>query len=85
MSASEHPGGHDAAAAVVEDALRLPEADRMRVAAELLGSLDGPPNVLDDDAWLEEIKRRADRVRRGESQGEPWPAVRDALLAELRK
>jgi putative addiction module component (TIGR02574 family) len=83
MSASQHPGGHDAA--VVEEALRLPEADRMRVAAELLGSLEGPADELDDDAWLEEIKRRADRVRRGESQSEPWPAVRDALLAELRK
>jgi putative addiction module component (TIGR02574 family) len=57
----------------------------MRVAEELLGSLEGPADALDDDAWLAEIKRRADRVRRGESQAEPWPAVRDALLAELRK
>ena len=85
VSASHETPGHDAAAAVLEEALRLPEADRMRVAAELLGSLEGPPDALDDDAWLEEIKRRADRVRRGESQAEPWPAVRDALLAELRK
>jgi hypothetical protein len=29
----------------------------MRVAADLLGSLDGPTDELDDDAWLEEIER----------------------------
>jgi hypothetical protein len=57
----------------------------MRVVAELLGSLQGPADGLDDEAWLAEIKRRTDRVRQGESQAEPWPAVRDALLAELQK
>jgi hypothetical protein len=57
----------------------------MRVAAELLGSLEGTPDDFGEDAWLTEIQRLADRVRRGESQAEPWPAARDALLAELRK
>jgi len=85
MSTSPGTSGQDPTSAVVADGLRLPEADRMRDAAELLGSLEGPPDVLDDEAWLTEIQRRADRVRRGESQAEPWPAVRDALLAELRK
>jgi putative addiction module component (TIGR02574 family) len=71
--------------ALVAQALRLSESERVRVAAELLESLEGPPDDVSDDEWLAEINRRAESLRRGESVGEPWPLVRDELLAELKK
>jgi putative addiction module component (TIGR02574 family) len=73
------------ARALVAQALRLSESERVRVAAELLESVEGPPDEVSDDEWLAEINRRADSVRRGESVGEPWSVVRDELLAELKK
>jgi putative addiction module component (TIGR02574 family) len=73
------------ARAHVAQALRLSESERVRVAAELLESVEGPPDDVGDEEWLAEINRRADSVRRGESVGEPWSLVRDELLAELKK
>jgi len=73
------------AGAVVAQALRLSESERVRIAAELLESVEGPPDEVSDDAWLAELNRRADSVRRGERVGELWPLVRDELLAELKK
>jgi putative addiction module component (TIGR02574 family) len=73
------------ARALVAQALRLSESERVRVAAELLESVEGPPDDVSDDEWLAEVNRRADSVRRGESVGEPWSLVRDELLAELKK
>lgn len=73
------------AGAVVAQALRLPESERVRIAAELLESIEGPPDELSDDEWLVEINRRAEGVRRGEGASEPWPLVRDQLLAELKR
>ena len=81
------PGEPDepTARTVVAQALRLSESERVRVAAELLESVEGPPDHVSDDEWLAEVNRRADSVRRGESVGEPWPLVRDELLSELKK
>jgi hypothetical protein len=45
---------------------------------------DGPDDNRSDE-WLAEVKRRAERVRRGEVHGKPWPHVRDELLARLRE
>jgi len=70
---------------LVAQALRLSESERVRVAAELLESVQGPPDDVSDDEWLAEVNRRAASVRRGESGGEPWSLVRDELLAELKK
>ena len=53
------------ARALVAQALRLPESERVRVAAELLESVEGPPDDVSDDEWLAEVNRRADSVRRG--------------------
>lgn len=73
------------ARALVAQALRLSESERVRVAAELLESVEGPPDDISDDEWLAEVNRRADSVRRGETVGEPWSLVRDELLAELKE
>ncbi len=75
MASSSLPG-------VLADALLLPEEDRAVMAAELLASLhpEGVP-FEDDPAWMSEIERRAERVRRGESDGLAWEDV----LAELER
>lgn len=63
--------------------MSLPEEQRVRLAADILRSVEGPPEALDDDAWLAELRERAERVLRGEAKGRPWNEVRDALLANL--
>jgi hypothetical protein len=73
------------ARALLAQALCLSESERVRVAAELLESVEGLPDDVSGDEWVAEINRRADSVRRGESVGEPWSVVRDELLAELKK
>ena len=67
---------------VLADALLLPEDDRAEMAAELLASLhpEGVP-FEDDPAWYAEVERRAERVRRGESDGIAW----EDALAEIEQ
>jgi len=43
------------------------------------------PDQRSDEEWLVEINRRAARAARGESHSQPWPAVRDALLSDLKQ
>ena len=74
----------NAARLVLEEALRLPIAERGTVAAELLASMDGEPDADADQAWVAEIERRAERALRGESQGQDWAAVRADIEAKRR-
>lgn len=53
-------------------------------AIERFLTIDGPNDNRSDAEWLAEVNRRAERVRRGEVHGKPWPNVRDELLAKLR-
>jgi putative addiction module component (TIGR02574 family) len=70
---------------VLELALALPEDERLDVATELLASLDGPPvDGLDDEAWLAEVRRRAERVERGESRSVTWDEAKRQVLERLR-
>ena len=67
---------------VLADALLLPEDDRAVMAAELLASLHPTGVSFDDDpGWRAEIERRAELVRRGESDGLAWEDV----LGELER
>ena len=70
---------------LLRDALRLGLADRAQLAAELLASLDGPPEEAVDAAWATEIEQRVERARSGEDPGSPWSEVRERLLEDLRK
>ncbi|HZS40811.1 MAG TPA: addiction module protein [Polyangia bacterium] len=75
----------DEARQLLEEALRLPLAERADLAAELLASMDGAPDPDADQAWAVEIERRARRAIRGESQGRDWDAVRSEIEAKLRR
>lgn len=73
-----------AAKKILQEALALPEDERRRVAEALLDAM--PPQTADDIemAWLEEARRRADRVERGEVQARDGEAFLAALEAKLR-
>jgi hypothetical protein len=71
---------------LLREALSLPEAERADLAAELLVSLEGPPEGGDaavEHAWAEELELRARKVLAGESQGEVWTDVRDRVRRAL--
>lgn len=72
---------------LLRDALTLPPEERADLAAELLASLEGPPDdpAEVEAAWAAEIERRARRVLSGESAGEPWEDVRQRIEAGLKK
>ena len=68
---------------LLHDVLGLSEEDRVRIATELLASLDGPPDADWDEAWAAELDaRQAAAARRGESAPE-WREVRSRILARL--
>lgn len=72
---------------ILDEALKLGPDDRASVAAELLDSLEAPPEGKADveAAWAAEIERRARRVLRGESNGASWDEVRRRTEANLAK
>lgn len=64
-------------------ALELPDAERAALARQLLLSLE-PPGPVDSDeeawqeAWMEEIRRRMDRLDRGETKtSDAYEALED--------
>ena len=75
-------------AAVLEEALALPEADRALVAAELLASIDDPaeeysPEAADD--FARELERRVERVASGQSAGIEFSEAQRILDEELAR
>ncbi len=73
-----------AAKKVLDDALALPEGERRRVAEALLDAM--PPETVDEieEAWLEEARRRAGRLERGEIEARDGDSALAALEAKLR-
>jgi len=70
---------------VLEEALELSAEDRALVAVALEASLDGENDVETggqtvEQAWADEIQRRVDAVRSGQSSGRGA----DEVLAEIR-
>ncbi len=72
-----------AAQAVLAEALRLDLDARAEIAAELLGSLDGPSDPDAEAAWNVEIERRVAAIEAGKVQVEPWDDVRHRIEREI--
>lgn len=53
---------------VINDALALGEADRARLVAKLVESLDGELDADADEAWASEIERRLARIDAGQAK-----------------
>ena len=72
---------------VTTEAMALDPADRLRLAAELIDSVEGPEDPEWTAAWSVEIERRSadadDRAARGEPRGVPWEELRARVLARL--
>jgi putative addiction module component (TIGR02574 family) len=70
-------------AAVLADALRLDDEARAALAAELLGSLDGPVDPDAESAWDAEIERRIAAIEAGTIQLESWEQVRQRIEKDI--
>jgi putative addiction module component (TIGR02574 family) len=62
--------------------MRLPRAERARVAEELLCSFDEPANEV-SAAWAAELERRSREVAEGRVQTVAWDTVRTDVLKEI--
>ncbi len=70
-------------AAVLADALRLDDAARAELAAELVASLDGPADIDAEAAWDAEIERRIAAIEAGTIPLEPWDNVRRRIEKDI--
>jgi putative addiction module component (TIGR02574 family) len=68
---------------VLADALRLDAKARAELAAELLASLDGPPDPDAEAAWSAEIERRIHALESGAETPEPWEDVKRRIEREI--
>ena len=70
---------------LLDTALKLPAADRARIAAELIASLDGEPEAGAEAAWLVEIDQRIKDVDEGRVQLRDWSDVKADVQGALRR
>lgn len=64
------------AAVLLKKALTLPEKERAELASSLIDSLDASADEDVEAAWQEEIARRIESLRSGETRTTPWEDVR---------
>ena len=76
-------GVTDAARKLLDEALRLPEDERAKLASELLASLDGEPDAGWEEAWLAEVDRRVEAAEQRGETGSDWQSARERILAQL--
>ena len=70
---------------VLDEALKLPEQERARLASELLASLDGEAEDGVEAAWAAEVEKRKGEVERGEARLVPWEQVKADVTAALKQ
>lgn len=70
---------------IIDEALALPEQDRLTLAAELIDSVEGPEDTEWSAAWSAELDRRAAEAERTGDHGRPWDEVRSELLERLTR
>lgn len=66
---------------IIKAAMALPDAERMRVADELIASLDPAEQQRIEEAWAREVERRIDELDAGKVRGRPA----DEVMRELRE
>jgi hypothetical protein len=60
---------------VLKEALQLPEDDRVRIASELLASVEPGAETRDSETWIAEVERRAHAAMDG-VPGVSWSDAR---------
>ena len=68
---------------LLNQALTLTAAERARLAAELIASVDGEPEADAEAAWAAEIDRRVQRVESTGPRGDDWQTVHARVAAKL--
>ncbi len=68
---------------LLQEVLGLPEQDRVRIATEVLASLDGAPDADWDKAWIAELDRRQRAAAARGERAPEWTEVRSRILARL--
>lgn len=76
-------GMSNAARKLLEQALVLPEEERLEIVTAILASVDGAPDEGWDAAWSAEADRRIEAARARGDSGAEWSAVRSRVLARL--
>ena len=69
---------------ILAQALRLPRAERARLAEEVLSSLEDPDEQA-AAAWARELERRSNYIAEGRVQPVDWETARDQVLKELEQ
>jgi len=69
---------------ILNAALGLPEPDRVKVAEQLLPTLEGRPQKDADAAWAEEIERRTGEIEQGKVKPAPWSKVKKSAMRRAR-
>jgi putative addiction module component (TIGR02574 family) len=70
---------------ILDAALRLEPAERARIAHEIIVSLDDEPaDEGVEQAWEQELAKRAAEIDSGAAKLEPWSKVRQDLLDIVR-
>jgi putative addiction module component (TIGR02574 family) len=64
---------------LLNNALELPTADRGRLAALLIDSLEGDADADAESAWDEEIHRRLTEIDSGSATLIPWSEARERI------
>ncbi|MBI4613523.1 MAG: addiction module protein [Planctomycetes bacterium] len=69
---------------VIEEATRLPESDRIRLAERVLATPNGEPDEEAGELWAREIARRSREIEQGLVEPIPWSEVREAAARKAR-
>jgi putative addiction module component (TIGR02574 family) len=70
---------------ILDAALKLDPAERARIAHEIIVSLDDEPaDEGVEEAWEQELAKRAAEIDSGAVKLEPWSKVRQDLLDIVR-
>jgi len=70
---------------LLAEAIGLPVPERLKLASDLIASVDGPPDADWDAVWLAELDRRVDAARRRGTPAPEWSEVRARILDRLAR
>ena len=70
---------------ITEDALALPEDERLALASELIDSVEGSEDPTWSASWSAELDRRVAEAERSGDRGRPWDVVRAEMLERLAR
>lgn len=85
MVATAHPIGHnrtvsDEAKKLLDKAMKLPVRQRAGLVSSLIDSLEESDEADVEQAWIEEVRKRARELDTGQIRGLTWAEARRVML-----